>query len=81
MTPTGSAFLDTLREEARVYDEIASADGSTIARQRAEARRDTLDSIVQRLPRVLAQVEAEAVEEYRGVAAWLLDGAGIGDAA
>lgn len=81
MTPSAVALIEMLREESQVHDDITTSDGSIIARQRAEARRDTLDSLIQRLPRILRDIEAEAVEEYRGIASWLEDGAGIGDAA
>lgn len=81
MTPAGSVLIAYLREEAAHWDDVTTTDAPMIARQRAEAKRDTLDSLVQRLPRILAAVEAEAVEEYRGVASWLEAGAGIGDAA
>jgi hypothetical protein len=81
VTPTGSAFVQTLKDEAAYWDDLTTTDGNALMRHRAEARRNELDSLVQRLPRILAAVEAEAIEEYRGVAAWLDEGAGIGEAA
>lgn len=81
MTPSAATLIAYLREEAAHWDDVTTSDASAIARNRAEAKRDTLDSLAQRLPRILAAIEAEAVEEYRGVASWLEAGAGIGDAA
>lgn len=74
MTPAAAAFLAELRAEAAHWDDVTTTDAPALVRSRAEASRNVLDSIAQRLPRILADVEAEAVEEAMRVTSWLDDG-------
>lgn len=79
MTPTAAALIRELQSEARHYDDITTTDAPAIARYRAEAKRDTLDALVNRLQKDFATIEEEAAAEALGTAEWLEAGAGIGD--
>lgn len=81
MTPTAQLLLRTLESEASHWDDVTTTDAPAIARNRAEAMRNGIDWAIAQIKVAIPAIEAEAVEEYRGVASWLEAGAGIGDAA
>lgn len=64
LTPTARRLVRELRAEAQAWNDRATTDDdeNPFVRARAEARRDQLDAIVQRLTRELPDVEREAFE-------------------
>jgi len=77
MTPTAALLLRTLESEAAHWDDVTTTDAPAITRNRAEAMRNGIDYAIAQLKVALPAIEGEAVEEYRGVAEWLENGAGI----
>lgn len=79
MTPSATALLERLRSDRQHWQRWAVEDDvSTHTRYQAMARRDLLDALLLWLPRDLARIEEEAVEQAADTSAWLDDGAGIG---
>ena len=64
LTPAARRIVRDLEAEAKVWHERATTDDdeNPFVRARAEARRDQLDAIVQRLTRELADVERESID-------------------
>lgn len=64
LTPTARKLLADLRKEAQAWHERATTDDdeNPFVRARAEARRDQLDAVVQRLAVDLPAIEREAVD-------------------
>lgn len=77
MTPAASTLIRTLQNEAAHWDDVTTTDAPAIARNRAEAMRNGIDYCIAQIKVALPAIEAEAVEEYRGVAEWLEAGAGV----
>lgn len=77
-TPAATTLLARLRSDREFWAErAADPDIHLASRVQGQARRDLLDSLLQMLPRELAAIEAEAVEEAMRVTSWLEDGAGV----
>ena len=77
-TRAATETLAWLRSERDFWHARANDDDlHTYHRQAAIARRDQLDMIMQRIPRMLRDIEAEAENHGAADALWLDKGAGL----